>query len=52
MPSISSPADEVSRLDFDGDLFRGVRRIRVNLPSHLGEWGIHGFSGSIDHSST
>ena len=52
VPSISNPADEVSRLDFAGGLFRGVRRIRVKLPSHLREWGIHGCSGIMDHSST
>ncbi len=52
VPSISNPANEVSRLDFSRELFRSVRRIRVKLPSHLKEWGIHGCSGIIDHSST
>ena len=52
VPCISNPADEVSRLDFAGDLSKGVRRIRVQLPSHLREWGIHGCTGSTDHNST
>ena len=52
VPSISNPADEVSRLDFQGKLFCNVKRIRVKLPSHLREWGIHGCSGIIDHNRT
>ena len=52
VPSISNPADEVSRLEFTGDLFVKAQRLRVDLPRHFEEWGIHGCSGSTDHSCT
>ena len=48
VPTSSNPADEVSRLCFDGILFRDSPRIRVTLPEHLKEWGIHGCFGKQD----
>ena len=44
VPTSSNPADEVSRLCFDGVLFKNSKRSEISLPEHLKDWGIYGCS--------
>ena len=40
VPSLSNPADDASRLQFDTPWRAGARHLQVVLPTHLSQWGI------------